>query len=174
MSRIPLVDQPTDEWVLAIFSEIEDELGSVPNLFRAYAHHPMLLRMNWDKFNALMLHGRLSQQLKQGIALVVSADNHCDYSIFYHSAVLQELGVDPKEVLRIRAHPNHVHYPAKEHELFDLARHANTAPYDHGERLLAAARDAGASDEEIVEALGVMEMIAGFNRFADVLGLVHE
>lgn len=174
MSRIPLVKDPEDEQVQAVFAEIEDELGTVPNLFRAYAHHPVLLKATWDKFKALMLHGCLSAQLKEGIALVVSADNRCDYCIYRHSTSLQELGVDPKEVLRIRTDPEHTHYPPGEHELFDLARHANTAPYDHGERLLDAARDVGVSNKEIVEALGVMEMAAGFNRFADLLGLEHE
>ena len=171
MSRIPLVEGPADERVQKVFDEIENELGSVPNLFRAFAQHPALLQANWEKFKALMLHGCLSAQLKEGIALVVSADNNCDYGIYHHSAMLQELGVDPQEVLHIRTDPKHVHFPPKEHALFDLARHANLAPFDHGEHLIAKAHQVGARDDEIVEALGVMEMVTGFNNFADVLGL---
>lgn len=171
MSRIALVDSPEEDRVLEIYSEIEDELGAVPSLFRAYAHDPRLLEASWQKFKALMLHGTLSAQLKEGIALVVSADNHCDYGVYHHSVTLQDLGVDPDEVLHIRADPKHVHYPPKEHALFALARHANLAPYDHGEHLIAKARELGAKDDEIVEALGVMEMVAGFNRFADALDL---
>lgn len=171
MSRIALVESPAEDRVLEIYSEIEDELGAVPSLFRAYANAPWLLEANWQQFKALMLHGSLSAQLKEGIGLVVSADNHCDYGVYHHSATLQDLGVDPNEVLHIRTDPKHVHYPLKEHALFDLARHANLAPYDHGEHLMAKAREAGAKDDEIVEALCVMAMVAGFNRFADAVEL---
>lgn len=174
MSRIPLVDSPADERVAATFGEIERQLGSVPNLFRGYARHPALLALNWERYKALMLQGYLPRQLKEGIALVVSADNHCDYGIYHHSAALEELGVDPKEVLRIRTHPDHAHFLPQEHALLDLARHANFAPHDHGERLVNAARAEGASDEEIAEALGVMELVAGFNRFVDMLGIPLE
>ncbi|WP_346839419.1 carboxymuconolactone decarboxylase family protein [Microbulbifer sp. SAOS-129_SWC] len=171
MSLIPLVESPAEDRVTVIFTEIEEELGAVPSLFRAHAQHPALLEANWQMYRAVMLSGCLSAQLKEGMALAISADNHCDYGIYHHSATLQGLGVDPKEVLRIRTDPEHVHYSAKEHALFDLARHANSAPSDHGERLVIAARKLGARDDEIIEALGVMELISGFNHFADLLGL---
>lgn len=171
MSRIPLVESPTEERVLAVYTEIEAELGAVPSLFRAHAHQPALLEANWLKFKALMIHGCLSVQLKEAMGLVISADNHCDYGIYHHSVTLENLGVDPKEVMRVRIDPEHVHFSAKEHALFDLARHANIAPADHGERLIAEARKLGARDDEIIEALGVMELVSGFNHFADVLGL---
>ncbi|WP_323847274.1 hypothetical protein [Microbulbifer magnicolonia] len=171
MSRIPLVDTPAEDRALQLFAEIKDQLGAVPSLFRAYAQHVALLEANWHKFKALMIHGCLSPQLKEGMGLVISADNHCDYGIYHHSVTLQNLGVDPKEVMRIRVDPKHIHFSAKEQALFDLARHANSSPDDHGERLIAAARKLGARDDEIVEALGVSELVAGFNHTADILGL---
>jgi uncharacterized peroxidase-related enzyme len=157
-----------------IFAEIEQELGRVPSLFRAYARHPELLKLNWEKFRLLMLQGYLPRQLKEAIALAVSEDNHCDYGIHYHSAALESLGLDPHEVLLIRTDPNHAHQIPKDHALLALARQDNLAPYDHGETLIDNARTQGASDREIVEALGVVEMVAGFNHFADMLALPLE
>lgn len=171
MSLIPLMESPADKRVEAVFDEIEDELGAVPTLFRAHAHHPALLEANWQKFKALMIHGCLSAQLKEGIGLVISADNHCDYGIYHHSVSLENLGVAREEVMRVRSHPDHLRFSDKEQALFNLARHANIDPENHGERLIAAARKVGARDDEIVEALGVMEMVVGFNHFANVLGL---
>ena len=36
-----------------LFGEIEAAFGMVPNLFRTYAHHPPLLRANWEKVKKL-------------------------------------------------------------------------------------------------------------------------
>lgn len=169
MSRIPLVQRPADEAVEKVYAEIEDELGSIPNMFRAYAHHPELLRLKWEKFKVLMMHGCLSVRLKESIALVVSADNRNEYGIARYSELLQEREVDPKEILKIRLDPDHAHLSPKEHALLELAHHANQTPYDHGEKYIDAARREGASDMEIVEALGVMEFMTGANRFLEVL-----
>ena len=171
MSRIPLVESPAEDRVLDLFAEIKDELGAVPSLFRVYAQHPDVLEANWFKYKRIMLRGCLSAQLKEGIGLIISADNHCDYGIYHHSATLQNLGMNPQEVMLIRTDPEHMHYSDKEHALFDLARHANKAPDDHGERAIATARKMGARDDEIVEALGVMEVVTGFNHTADMLGM---
>lgn len=171
MSHIPLVERPAEDRVEAVFSEIEDELSAVPSLFLALGHHPALLEAIWHQYKATMLHGVLSPQLKEGMGLVISADNRCDYGIYHHSATLQNLGVEAEEVMRIRTDPKHVHFSEKEQALFDLARHANTAPNDHSERFIAEAQKLGARDDEIVEALVVMEMVSGSNHFADVLGL---
>ncbi|AMX02924.1 carboxymuconolactone decarboxylase family protein [Microbulbifer thermotolerans] len=171
MSRIPLVEFPTEDRVEAVFAEIEDELGAIPSIFRAFAHQPDLLEASWHRFKAVMVHGVLSPQLKEGMGLVISADNHCNYGIYHHSSNLEDLGVDPAEVMRIRVDPKHVHYSEKEHVLFDLARKANLSPNDHGEHLISKAQKLGARDDEIIEALAVMELVVGFNRVADVLGL---
>ncbi|WP_444898118.1 carboxymuconolactone decarboxylase family protein [Microbulbifer sp. EKSA008] len=171
MSSIPLVEHPTSDDVARVFAEIDDELGGIPSLFRVYAQHPGLLEANWYKFKTVMIHGCLSAQLKEAIGLAVSADNHCDYGIYHHSMSLQMLGVETDEVMRIRTDPKHVHFSEKEHALFDLARNANSAPDDHREHLIAAARKLGAGDDEILEALGVMEMVLGANHIAEVLSL---
>ncbi|WP_250463851.1 carboxymuconolactone decarboxylase family protein [Microbulbifer litoralis] len=171
MGLIPLMEIPVEDRVSVVFDEIRDELGAIPTLFRAHAHHPALLEANWYKFKALMIHGCLSAQLKEGIGLVISADNHCDYGIYHHSVSMENLGVARDDVMRIRNHPDDVHFSDKEQALFNLARHANLDPDNHGEKLIIAARELGARDDEIIEALGVMEMVVGFNHFASVLAL---
>ncbi|GAB2896304.1 carboxymuconolactone decarboxylase family protein [Microbulbifer echini] len=172
MSSIPLVETPDSDEASRVFAEIQDELGGIPSLFRIYAHHKELLLANWHKFKALMLHGCLSAQLKEAIGLAVSADNHCDYGIYHHSTSLQMLGVTPDEIMRIRTEPKKVHFSDKEHALFDLARNANKSPDDHRQHLIAEARKLGAGDDELLEALGVMELVMGFNHLAEVLSLV--
>lgn len=174
MSRIPLVEMPEDDEVEAVFAEIESELGSVPNMFRVYAHHPELLRVKWEKFKVLMIHGCLSVRLTESIALVISTDNHNDYGIARYTELLRQRNVKPEEILKIRLDPDHAHLSTKEHALLELAHHANISPFDQGEKFIDAARREGASDMEIMEALGIMEYVSGMNRITEILDVPRD
>lgn len=171
MSRVPLVTTTTDDRLQETFADIRTHLGEIPDIFRAYANDPPLLDLVWHQFGSLMSIGSLSPHLKEAIALMVSADNHCDTGIALHSAHLTRLGVDPHEVLRIRTDPDHAHFEPKEHALLEVARQAIIAPHDHGEKLIELARDNGASYGEILEAMTVAGMITGMNKVAEMLEL---
>ena len=175
MSYMPLVstaaDTPHESQVAAVLDDVHTQLGAVPNLFRAYANNPTILAQLWDRYQHVMLTGHLSPRLKEGIALMIAADEHSDYGISQHSALLQKLGVDPEEVLRIRTDPDHAHYDRKEHALLEVARQGNSSPHDHGDRVVDAAREAGASDAEILEALAVAGLAAELSHAAAFLAV---
>lgn len=169
MARIELVpeDRISPE-AKQILTEIEQGMGRIPNLFKTYAHHPPLLRANWQKLKATMMEGSLPRKLKETIALLVSQDNGCDYCIKAHSGALRALRVGDDELAAIReGRLEEAGFEEREHALVALMRKANLAPHDVSDEDFRKARDAGASDAEIVEAYGVMETFAGFNRFLD-------
>ncbi|WP_160154018.1 hypothetical protein [Microbulbifer sp. ALW1] len=171
MSRIPLVEVPSDEAVVTTLSEVRTQLGFVPAVFRAFANNPTLLTQLWNRYQHVMLTGYLRPQLKEGIALMVAADEHSDYGIRLHSNALEKLGVDPHEVLKIRTDPDHAHYNPKDHALLEVARHGNSTPYDHGDKVLDAARSAGAEDAEIIEALAVAGLASEISHISAILNL---
>ncbi len=97
MTRIkPIEKEKANDDVRAIYEEIEAAFGMVPNLFKTYAHFPALLRVNWEKTKTLMMGGELPRELKEGIAVVVSAANTCKYCVAAHSMSLMMMGF-PKE-----------------------------------------------------------------------------
>ncbi|AQQ67170.1 hypothetical protein Mag101_05610 [Microbulbifer agarilyticus] len=175
MNSMPLVhaatDAPQDAGVKAVLDDVRIQLGGVPNLFRAYANNPTLLSQLWDRYQHVMLTGHLSPKLKEAMALMIAADEHCDYGIAQHVAWLEKLGVAPREILRIRTNPDHAHFDRKEHALLELARHMNSAPHDHGDLAVKAARKAGASDAEILEAVAVAGLSAELSHAASFLGV---
>lgn len=169
MARIELIssDQISPE-ARQILDEIEQGMGRVPNLFRTYAHHPPLLRANWQKLKAVMMEGSLPRKLKEAIALLVSQDNGCDYCIKAHSGGLKSLGVGDDELSAIRdGRLEDAGFGEKDRALVALSRKANLTPHEVSGEDFRKARDAGASDAELVEAYGVMETFAAFNRFLD-------
>lgn len=175
MSRVPLTygesDPETGQHVSAVLDEVRAQLGFVPSVFRAYANNPTLLTELWDRYQHTMLTGNLPRRLKEEIALMVAADEHSDYGITLHSSALKQLGVESHEILRFRTDPDHTHLAPREHALLEIARHGNMSPHDHGERYIDHARDSGAGDADIIEALAVASLAAEISHVSAMLDL---
>ncbi|MCM2358171.1 MAG: peroxidase-related enzyme [Geobacteraceae bacterium] len=161
--------EQASEDVQAIFKEIEAAFGMLPNLFTTYAHHPPLFRANWTKVKAVMMEGTLSPKVKQTIAVLVSRDNSCAYCVAAHTGALKAIGVSGEEISIIEQSIEQADFSEKEKALIGFARRANSAPLRIADDEFDSLRRAGATDAEIVEALGVMELFTAFNKFLDSL-----
>lgn len=155
--------------VEAIFQDINKAFGMIPNLFKTYAHHPPLLEANWHKVKRVMMEGALSRKTKEAIALLVSKDNGCRYCVAAHSGALKAIGVSDEEIGRIEDDLDQADFTVKERALIRFACKANRAANDVSDKEFIAVRETGASDAEIIEALGVMEVFTAFNKFLDAL-----
>lgn len=170
MSRVPAVAEACDDPnVRAVFEEIQSAFGRVPNLFRTYAVHPPLLRANWEKVKAVLMSGNLRREVKEAIALLVSKDNSCAYCVAAHTAVLRAVGMTEEQIVSMEEDFGKTDFNDKEKALIGLARAANLKPLKVSDEEFGAVRQTGATDAEIVEALGVMEVFTSFNKFLDVL-----
>ena len=153
----------------AILKEIEAAFGMVPNLFKAYAHHPPLLEANWNKVKAVMMQGGLSRKLKETIAVTVSRDNSCAYCVSAHTAALKSIGINDSELKAIEEDLDKADFSVKEKALLGFVRKANKEPLRITDAEFETLRASGATKAEIVEALGVMEVFTAFNKFLDSL-----
>lgn len=170
MARINPVDPSfVDSQVETIFSEIQKTFGRIPNLFKTYARHPPLLETNWHKIKRILLEGLLSRKTKEAIALLVSQDNGCQYCVAAHTGALKMIGISDEEIERISARLEEPDFSPLERALISFARRANAAPHKVTDEEFQVLKAVGASDAEIVEALGVMEIFTAFNKFLDVL-----
>ena len=165
----PLMGEPQDPSVKAVFLEIEDAFGKVPNLFRTYANHPPLLRVNWEKVKVVMMAGNLRRKVKEAIAVLVSKDNSCAYCVAAHTVALQSLGMTVDQVAALEHSLDTADFNATEKMLIGLARDANRNALGVSDVQFRTLREAGVQDAEIVEALGVMEVFTSFNKFLDSL-----
>jgi alkylhydroperoxidase family enzyme len=86
-----------------------------------------------------------------------------------HETALRSIGVSSEEIKTIETDLQQSDFSPKERELIAFARKANTSPLSIQDEEIKALRDLGAVDAEIVEALGVMELFVGFNKFLDAL-----
>jgi uncharacterized peroxidase-related enzyme len=169
MPRVMPVSLESSAEVQSVFKEIEAAFGMVPNLFKTLAHHPPLLELNWNRVKTLMMSGNLSRKVKETIAVLVSKDNSCRYCVTAHTLFLQAIGVSEDEVFAINEDLEKTSFTDKEKALITFARQANLAPLEVRDEEFKRLKDAGASDGEILEALGVMEIFTGFNKILDAL-----
>lgn len=169
MGRIkPLEKSEVSGEALAVYEEIEQAFGRVPNLFKTYAHFPPLLRANWEKRKAVMLGGSLSRVLKEEIALVVSQANGCRYCVAAHSAALKRLGVPEEKVTALLGELGKAGLSEKELALLEFTKQASVNPHQVTDEDVKRLKELF-SDAELVEALGVMEVYTSFNKFLDCL-----
>lgn len=168
MSRINSPEAVSED-VKKVLDEIEGAFGMVPNLFKTYSHYPPLLEANWSKVRAVMMQGALSRKTKEAIAVLVSKDNACQYCISAHKGALKSIGVSDEEIGRIETDITKADFSPKEKALIGFARQANRDPFRLPDPDFDILRQTGASDAEIVEALGVMEVFTSFNKFLDAL-----
>lgn len=172
MPRISVVEKnEVSEDVQEIFAEIESAFGKVPNLFKTYSHFPALLKANWDKIKALMMQGNLSRKTKEAIAVLVSKDNSCSYCVAAHTAALKSIGVTEEEIEMIENDIEKSDFTEKERKLITFARKANKDPNRITDEEFEGLKKTGATEPEIVEALGVMELFTAFNKFLDSLNV---
>jgi uncharacterized peroxidase-related enzyme len=143
----------------------------VPNLFKTSAHFPPLLKANWEKVKAVMMQGELTRKTKETIAVLVSKDNSCGYCVASHVGALRSIGVTQDEVERIEKDVETAGFTKKELALIAFARKANSDPTGVTDADFDTVRDAGATDADTVEALGVMEVFTAFNKFLDSLAV---
>lgn len=157
-----------------ILQDIRRSFGLVPNLFLAYAKHPALLEANWNKVKAVLLNGVVSRQTKEIIALLVSLDNGCTYCVTAHTVALKSLGVKEQVIvdLLLGLYPLELTAPAV--ELVKFARKVNQHWREITNKDVEILKQMGIAETDIVETIGVVELFAGFNRFARVMGVEED
>lgn len=150
MSRLALIDpQHTTPERRALLADIQRAFGATPNMFRAVAHSPAALRSLWGAFAALG-GGVLPAALAEQIAVAVAERNACDYCLAAHTALGRKAGVSAEAMAAAQlgqsADPRTA--AALRFALALVERRGLV-----GESDVLGLRDAGYSDEEIVEIL---------------------
>lgn len=72
--------------------------GMIPNMFSRMAHAPGLLNMYVAGYNAFRTESALSPAEQEVVLLTVSTENHCDYCIFGHKYMSDQVWKTPAEI----------------------------------------------------------------------------
>jgi uncharacterized peroxidase-related enzyme len=172
MTRIKLIEkEDANDEVRAVYKDIEAAFGMVPNLFKTYAHFPALLKVNWEKTKVLLMGGKLPRELKESIAVVVSAANSCKYCVAAHSMALSVMGFSQERIDDLTRNIESPHITPRDKKILEYARKATITPHKITDTETDELKSFGLIDSQIVEVLGVMELFTGYNKFLDSLAV---
>jgi len=82
--------------------ELEQRIGFIPNLAVAIAGSPVAIA-GFVALQGALRETRLSALEREVVALTVSAENACEYSLAAHSAFARKAGGSPELVAALRA-----------------------------------------------------------------------
>ena len=153
MQRIPLTtlaDAPAA--AQPVLEKIKANFGKVPNIFATIANSPAALKALMGMFGSLA-EGALDGQPHEAIALRVSEINGCKYCTAAHTGKAKMAGASEADTIGFRK--GEADDP-KIQALLDLAVLFNEKRGAISDQELAAARAAGLSDAEMLEALAIV------------------
>jgi uncharacterized peroxidase-related enzyme len=161
------------EEVATLWQRAEEKLGFVPNVLRTWALRPEHL-LRWRKYMDELLKGEsgLSEAQREMIGTVVSATNRCYYCVTSHSAQVRLLTGDAILADQLAVNHRHAHLEAKEQTMLDFAVKVTEESHRCTEQDLDVLREAGWSDEDIMDIAEVTAMFNLTNRMASALGWV--
>ncbi len=103
MSNLPLNSpENTSGEHKALFDQINNAFGVVPNMFKAIGHSSAALESMWTSFGALG-KGVLGAKLGEQIAVLVADINRCEYCLAAHTVLGQNAGATAEEMAQAQA-----------------------------------------------------------------------
>lgn len=151
MARITQIsDAAATPEAAALFTAIKGKIGMVPNLYRVAANQPAVLA-GLLGLGETLGRGSFDARTREAIALAVAGANACDYCASAHSAISAGLQVAPET---IDAHLAGRSEDPRTAAILRLAVAIVQARGMVADGDLAAARDAGLTQADIVETVG--------------------
>lgn len=174
ISWFPVADPATlSPETQALFAQLEEKLGFVPNVFRAFAWREERFRKWLAHFDDLMQPSPgLSKAEREMISVVVSMQNQCLYCLVAHGFAVRALTKDPVLGDRITLDYRRAGLTPRQVAMLDYAVKITREPASCSEADVEALRAHGFSDEDIWD---IAEVAAAFNftnRLASATGMM--
>jgi len=175
-----IADEAADEDLLAALSLARTPHGTVDNVMRVHSHRPNTMRGHVALYRAA-LHddaNTLPMWLQETIASYVSILNGCDYSLQNHWANARHLidNTSKADAIEKALHndtPEAV-FTGSELQLLRYAKKLTRFPNEMQAGDVAALKDAGLDDGEILEANQIVGYFNYVNRLLNGLGVTTE
>jgi AhpD family alkylhydroperoxidase len=153
MSRFPIHDELTaPEESLPVLKGALSSAGQLPNFIGVLAGSPAALR-GYARFRGELRHGSLPLSTIERIALAVAEHYTCGPGIAIHNRTARQAGVGIDEVALAREWDAR---DPKEAALLRYLRPLVQQPGAAPQHLLEEAREAGWTDEQLLEAVAVL------------------
>lgn len=126
---------------------VNKQLGWTPNIFKLMANSPASLKF-YMSANQTLAGGSLSAKQRELIAICIARYNRCRYCESAHTAIGKQTGLSDYDIQNAL---NGTSGDRQNHALIDFSRKILETQGDVSEQDINDVRDAGLSDEQMVE-----------------------
>ncbi|WP_347353325.1 peroxidase-related enzyme [Intrasporangium sp.] len=174
ISYLPVpAPEEVSEDIAKLWAKAEENMGFVPNVFRAQAYNDDQFLAWWRYFNLLVnKEGYLSNADREFLAVVVSNLNRCTYCCISHGAALRELSADARTADLVAVNWRQAGLPEREQAMAAYAEKLTVHPAEVTEDDLQPLREVGLDEHQILELVQVVGMFNLTNRVSTALGMV--
>jgi len=163
-----------------LYDRVKGPNNRVDNVMKAHSLRPHTMEGHSALYKTVLHHSGNTSPVwwLEVIGIYASLSNRCHYSVAHHFAGLARLLDDPERADRIyralAADDPAAAFSGRELALLRYAKKLTLSPGDMVEDDIAALRDAGATDEEILEANQVVSYFNYSNRLLNGLGVTTD
>ncbi len=157
-----------------LYGKIREKFGFLPNYFQALGRAPRAMEPHLALGEAVAAEGALPAALKEQIGVVVSGLNASSYCIAVHLELLRALGIEKSLGRKLATDYPNAPVGDKEKALFRFADKLTRKPFDITREDVQAVRQAGWSEEAVLETVLTVAWFNFINRFSAGLGLVAD
>lgn len=169
MSALPMIDPASaTEKAADLLAAVQRDLGVTPNMTKAMANSPALLK-GYLEFSDALGGGVLPPATREQIALAIAQGNGCSYCLSAHTYLgehVAHLSSDDMEAARRSDSADD-----KVSALLKFASAVNASRGSITGQDLGAVRAVGATDEEIAETIGHVALNVLTNYFNKAAGV---
>lgn len=165
MSRLPLIDPKVATGrTKDLLDAVQKKMGAVPNMTRAMANSPAALQAYLD-LSAALAGASLSARVREQLALAIAEVNACGYCLSAHTFIGTRLGLDAGQIEAARgaASPD-----PKTSAILGFAKELVIRRGEVRDADLRQVREAGVTDAEIAEIVGIVALNLFTNYFNHV------
>lgn len=140
--------------VAAIYTQITQAFGYVPNALRIWSASPFMLKQQWEFIAYSLRHPSLSGALLACIRLLVSRGGHCTYCVDMNSGLLINLfNWSPGDVEAMIDNPTQAKLPDRERAMLGLVLKAVNHSTSIGEADIARMKGHDYTEQDILDAV---------------------
>lgn len=171
----PQVPVGEEERVDAIFNNIQQHIGFVPDALRLYSISPPLLETFVGNVGYFNMGGtQLPPVLTAMIRYLGSWQASCSYCVDLNEGFLSNLGIDLDVIRSARDNPDMAPLEEKDKTLLKLALKAVTSPDEVNSADIDNARQQGWGDREIFDAVAQAANNRALNYILRTFNVEHE
>jgi len=157
----------------AIFDQVEEKLGFVPNVFLAFAWREDRFHKWRAHFEDLMLPSSgLGKAEREMISVVVSMQNQCLYCLTAHGFALRALLHDPVKADRLTFDYRRAGLTEKQMAMLDFVVKLTLDPVTCSEEDVDELRGLGFADEDVWDIIEITAMFNYTNRLSSGAGIM--